>query len=88
MNVDKKPIGGVNKLRGEGGGEYISDAVAHTGQWFSLVVITDTTIAAITQPNFDNSDALVGVSLAPGTVIFGKTTAITLASGIVQALKY
>lgn len=84
------PIAGqhIGNLRGESGGEYIDDTVEHTGQWACFKVIEDTVLAAITQELYENTDAIIGPTFFAGDIIYGGTTSITLASGVVQAIKF
>ena len=78
----------LGTIRAENGGEYIDDTAEHTGSWCLMKAITDCTIAAITQPDFTNTSAIVGATIYAGDVLYGEITAITLTSGIAQMVKY
>ena len=75
-------------IRAENGGVYVDDTTATTGTFYAIICLADTVIASITQPDFTDASKLVGVTLDAGTVIYGQTTAFTLTSGFVQAVKY
>jgi hypothetical protein len=79
----------IKNLKGEQGGQFIDDVTPQPvapaeACWCAFQVIEDATVAAITMPSFVNSDALVGVVLPAGTIIYGHMTAITLSAGTVQ----
>jgi hypothetical protein len=84
----------ILNLRGEQGGEFIDDTAAHplaselTADWAAMVVIEAAVLSAITMPTFGNSAAIVGPTLAAGSVIYGEITSVTLASGTVQMFSY
>ncbi|MDB4261282.1 hypothetical protein N9878_00305 [bacterium] len=78
----------IGNLRAEPGGIYVDDTLPQTGEWFSLVVIEDMQLSAITQPMFTNTAALVGKIFLAGTVLYGYTTEFTLAFGTVQAVRF
>lgn len=65
------------------GGNFISDTAAHTpatGYVFvALQAVADTVISAYS-PAF-GGNALTGVTLTAGTVIYGRFTTVTLTSG-------
>lgn len=79
----------TNNLRGEQGGVFIDGTDATTpvtgsSDWIGAIAITDTVIAAITMPDYTNSDALVGETIFAGTPIYGRISDITLTSGTMQ----
>lgn len=74
--------------KGKNGGEFVDDTNEVTGQWFTMKCIGPVVITSITMPKVDNSDAIVGPTLADGTYIDGEITAVKLASGLVQLIKY
>lgn len=81
----------ANEYRGVGlnGGEFISDTTSHTGRWFSIVALENTTITSISG-NIDNiSDLTTGgsspLTLGANTALYGAFDEITLASGSVIA---
>ena len=78
----------TSEYRGVGlnGGEFISDTASHTGRWFSIVALEDTTITTISG-NIDNiSDLTVGgsstITLGANTALYGAFDEITLATGV------
>jgi hypothetical protein len=81
----------TSEYRGVGlnGGEFISDTTSHTGRWFSIVALEDTTITTISG-NIDNiSDLTTGglstLTLGANTALYGAFDEITLATGSVIA---
>jgi hypothetical protein len=78
----------IGNLRAENGAEFVNDVAAHTGQFFALVVEKDAVLAAITQPHVINASGRVGIIYPQGYVIYGETTAFTLASGSVLAVYF
>ena len=81
----------ANEYRGVGlnGGEFISDTASHTGRWFSIVALEDTTITTISG-NIDNiSDLTTGgsstITLGANTALYGAFDEVTLATGSVIA---
>jgi hypothetical protein len=83
------PAGKINNLQGEQGGRFIDNTTQYPiaplkASWAAFQVIVDAEVSAITMPSYENSDALVGVTLLAGTIIYGHMTSITLASGTVQ----
>ena len=80
-------------LRGEQGGEYISDTAVHTppagtSNWVCALAVTTCVVSTITQPRFDNTLALAGATINAGQAIFGPITSITLGSGIMQMFNF
>jgi hypothetical protein len=67
------------------GSEVIDDTAAHTGEWGCIQVINTAVIASITMPNVTNSAGYTGITIDPGTLIYGDVQAITLTSGVVTA---
>lgn len=81
----------ANEYRGVGlnGGKFISDTASHTGRWFSIVAMEDTTITSISG-NIDGiSDITAGgsspLTLSANTALYGAFEEITLATGSVIA---
>lgn len=72
---------------GQRGSQIIDGTDEVTGSFGAIVVLNDSVIAAITAPNVDNSDGLVGKVLFAGTQILATITSITLTSGVVQAYR-
>ena len=86
-----KNLGGqwIGNLRGENGGEYVDDTTERTGnQWLAILILQDTVFTSITQPQIDNTAAIITPYIwEAGSILYGETTAFKLASGTVQALK-
>lgn len=81
----------ANEYRGVGlnGGKFISNTASHTGRWFSIVAMEDTTITSI-NGNIDGiSDITAGgsspLTLSANTALYGAFEEITLATGSVIA---
>lgn len=81
----------ANEYRGVGlnGGKFISNTASHTGRWFSIVAMEDTTITSISG-NIDGiSDITAGgsspLTLSANTALYGAFEEITLATGSVIA---
>lgn len=57
--------------------------------WFAIQVVTDTVLntTGTTASNVTNLAGYNGITLAAGTILYGRFTAIQLVSGIVQAFK-
>lgn len=72
----------IGNLAGQNGGTYIADTADYTGDWFGIYVIANTTFSTLTSniANLPNN-----LSLTAGQAIYGRFTAITLASGSVVA---
>jgi hypothetical protein len=82
----------TSEYRGVGlnGGEFISDTTSHTGRWFSIVSLEDTTQITSISGNITNlGDATTGggstVTLTKNTALYGAFDEITLAAGSVIA---
>ena len=81
----------ANEYRGVGlnGGKFISDTASHTGRWFSIVAMEDTTITSISGNIEGISDIIVGgsspLTLSANTALYGAFDEITLATGSVIA---
>ena len=81
----------ANEYRGVGlnGGEFISDTASHTGRWFSIVAMEDTTITSISGNIEGISDITTGgsspLTLSANTALYGAYEEITLATGSVIA---
>jgi hypothetical protein len=78
----------IGNLRGENGDDFINDTLQHDGQWHAFLVWEDCIISAIDRPKTINSGYLVGITIPEGTVVYGKTDSITLASGVIQAFLF
>ena len=81
----------ANEYRGVGlnGGKFISNTASHTGRWFSIVAMEDTTSTSISG-NIDGiSDITAGgsspLTLSANTALYGAYEEITLATGSVIA---
>lgn len=81
----------ANEYRGVGlnGGKFISDTASHTGRWFSIVAMEDTTITSISGNIEGISDITAGgsspLTLSANTALYGAFDEITLATGSVIA---
>ncbi len=81
----------ANEYRGVGlnGGKFISDTASHTGRWFSIVAMEDTTITSISGNIEGISDITAGgsspLTLSANTALYGAFEEITLATGSVIA---
>ena len=81
----------ANEYRGVGlnGGKFISDTASHTGRWFSIVAMEDTTITSISGNIEGISDITAGgsspLTLSANTALYGAYEEITLATGSVIA---
>lgn len=67
------------------GSNQIADTNAHTGAWFMITILADTVFTTLTAPNRTTHGSVVGKTYTAGTTIYGYFTAITLASGWVEA---
>lgn len=74
------------------GGDVITDTTAHTPPdggsqcWFAVLIIADAVLnTSGTTVNWNGLANLSGVTISAGTVLYGKFTAIQLASGKVIA---
>lgn len=89
--ADSKNFGGqwIGNLRAENGGEYIDDTALHSGKWFAFLVIEDAVLTSIVQPMIANTAAILTPFVwDAGTVIYGYTESIELASGTVLAVQF
>lgn len=81
----------ANEYRGVGlnGGKFISNTASHTGRWFSIVAMEDTTITSISGNIEGISDITAGgsspLTLSANTALYGAFEEITLATGSVIA---
>lgn len=81
----------ANEYRGVGlnGGEFISDTASHTGRWFSIVAMENTTITSISGNIEGISEITTGgsspLTLSANTALYGAYEEITLATGSVIA---
>jgi hypothetical protein len=84
----------MERAHGLEGSQVISDTAQVTPAtnyigWVAIQVITDTVLntTGTTSSNITNLAGYNGVTLVAGTILYGRFTAIQLASGIVQAFK-
>lgn len=71
-------------------GSVLLEAAAGTtsasGDFCAIVAINDTVIDAITWNAVDGSDIEDTITIPAGVVLYGRITAITLTSGVVQCI--
>lgn len=77
---------------GQLGSDFINDTEDHTGTWGIIYCIASCTFTTLTSATGVDGTAimagtLTGITLAPGMLIYGSFTAITLGSGKVIAYK-
>lgn len=82
--MSKPNVRAVN-LKGEGGGVYISGTETVNGDFDTILCLT-AAVADLTASNL-TGDSIAAVEIPAGVVLWGKFTAITLASGAVVAYK-
>ena len=70
------------------GGVVINDTTATTGNFGAIQVVADAVFSALTAPEYTNSADLLTITIAAGTVLYGRFTAFTLTSGVVIAHNY
>jgi len=70
------------------GGVVINDTTATTGNFGAIQVINDAVFTLLTAPEYTNPADLYVITIAAGTVLYGRFTAVTLASGVVIAHNY
>jgi hypothetical protein len=66
---------------GKGAGVVFTTAAQTTKDFYAIHFVTESEIASITMDNLTGESALQ-TTIAAGTVIFGRCTAITLTSGL------
>jgi hypothetical protein len=66
---------------GKGSGVVFTTAAQTTKDFYAIHFVTESVIASITMANLTGESALQ-TTIAAGTVIFGRCTAITLTSGL------
>lgn len=71
---------------GQGGATVETGTTAVTGTFAAIQFVEGGAFSALTS-NYDG-DAFTGVTLAAGTIIYGRFTAFTLSSGKVIAYKF
>ena len=74
------------------GGTLITDTTAHTGTWYSMLVLSNAAFTTLTTEYTKNDATTLAVAsdwgtLTAGMIFSGKITAVTLASGSVLMLK-
>lgn len=78
----------IANLTGLNGGTVIANTTAVTAaasrSFTALLVVEDTVLTALTS-NLTNGSALVGKTLPAGLVLYGRITAVQLATGTVIA---
>ncbi len=76
-----------NQMRplGERGSDEIADTGAYTGKWSAIQMLADTVFTTLTAVNRTTHGSVAGKVYKEGTIIFGAFSAITLASGWVEA---
>ena len=79
-------MGFARNLMAEAGGEIVSDTELHEGRWQSLVILSDTEFSTVGLDLFDNTEALNGLFMYAGTVLYGRVLSFQLNSGLVQAI--
>ncbi len=62
------------------GAEFISDTVAHTGNFFAIQATTDIVVSAITESNL-TGNSLATKTIPKGAIVYFKFTSITFSSG-------
>jgi|TARA_R110002153_G_scaffold10731_1_gene42119 hypothetical protein len=71
------------EMLGKGGGHEVFTTAAQTGKDFYCVFFpVESVITSIVAANFTGETALAGQTMAAGTTLFMRVTAITLTSGI------
>jgi len=75
---------------GQNGFNVVTNTAAHTGDFSAITILTDTVFASITGNNIQlhgtsSTDALDSITIPAGVTIFGKISALQLASGSVIA---
>jgi len=71
-------------MTGSGGGLYITGTGANAGDWNCIQAITACTFTVLVSPNIAGP-SLNTITLAAGTTLHGRFSAITLATGSVVA---
>lgn len=74
----------VSGLMGEFGGVHETGTTAVTGDFSAIQCLEDTVFSLLTRPDF-TGDAITGVTISAGTILYGRCTAFTLTSGKVIA---
>lgn len=72
----------IKNLKGEKGGIYITDTSAHVGDFDSIQAL-EATVCDLVSATITGT--LTSVPIPAGSIIFGKFTSVTLASGKVIA---
>jgi hypothetical protein len=80
----------VRNLDGSQGSQYASGTGPHTGDFFAIQFIAESTISAITAPQTDNASTLVSdaVAFAKGDVLYLPFTSITFSAAAAKAILY
>jgi len=81
----------ANALGGQMGATLFTDTTARTpgtgNFWIALIVLTDAVFTLLTNDVGLDGNAITGVTFPKGSLIYGRFTAITLASGSLWALR-
>ena len=70
---------------GQDGVTNLTDTTPDTGSWHAVQVLADAVFTTIAETGADGS--LAGVTILAGTILVGRFTALTLASGKARAYK-
>lgn len=71
----------LREMLGKGAGVVFTTAAQTSKDFYALHFVTESVIASITMANLTGESALQ-TTIAAGTVIYGRCTAITLSSGL------
>lgn len=71
----------LREMLGKGAGVVFTTAAQTSKDFYALHFVTESVIASITMANLTGESALQ-TTIAAGTVIYGRCTAITLTSGL------
>tara|TARA_R110002012_G_scaffold62994_4_gene165873 strand:- start:6995 stop:7279 length:285 start_codon:yes stop_codon:yes gene_type:complete len=71
----------LREMLGKGAGVVFTTAAQTTKDFYAIHFVTESVIASITMANLTGESALQ-TTIAAGTVIYGRCTAITLTSGL------
>jgi hypothetical protein len=66
---------------GLAGVDWVSDGVAHTGDWWVFHAVTDCVISDITYEAGYSSGSPAGVTIKAGDRVYGRIKSLTLTSG-------
>lgn len=84
------PTQSVPSLTAELGQRGVVDETGTTaitgGDFYALQCLTDTVFSSLTETG-KSGDAITGITISAGQILFGQFTAFTLTSGAVRAYK-